>query len=272
MPLSSSSSTQSELRWYYAVDDAHVGPVSATKFWQLAEDGVIKADTLVWCTGYTDWVPAQTVDGLFSSRKNRGGDPGFVSSSPQHLAPTPMKPPPPEEDSDVDTGLLLQIAKSGILLGLVCIVFTRGCDRIDKARIEGIAGERAISEQEFTQREQSQLRPLLERVEQLRAIDYVSAEEKKQLQEANETLRTEKLLLANERKKLEAETWGPLRAEEARVGAEYQSMQMFRRIAGLIGTTLTLIGLGIALFYAPSEQQLGIWIVLGVVIAAAYLG
>lgn len=271
MPLSSSSSTQSELRWYYAVDDAHVGPVSATKFWQLADDGVIKADTLVWCTGYTDWVPAQTVDGLFRGKKNRGSDPGFVSSAPQHVGPTPMKPPPPEEPADVDITLLLQIAKSGIMLGLVCIIFTRGCDRIDKARIEGIIGERAISEQEFNEREKSQLLPLQQRLDELQAIDYVSAEEKKQLQEAIETLRTEKLVLANERKKLEAETWGPLRAKEARVGAEYQSMQMFRRIAGLIGTTLTLIGLGIALFYTPSDQQLGIWIVLGVVIAAAYL-
>lgn len=271
MPPSSSSSTQSELRWYYAVDDAHVGPVSATKFWQLADDGVIKADTLVWCTGYTDWVPAQTVDGLFRSKKNRGSDPGFVSSSPQHLVPTPMKAPPPEETSDADTGMLLQIAKSGIMLGLVCIVFTRGCDRIDKARLEGIAGELAISQQEFNEREKSKLQPLQQRLEELRSIDYVSAEEKKQLQEATESLRTEKHELTKERTRLEAETWGPLRSHEARVGAEYQSIQMFRRIAGLIGTTLTLIGLGIALFYAPAEQQLGIWIVLGVVIAAAYL-
>ncbi|WP_158265323.1 DUF4339 domain-containing protein [Blastopirellula marina] len=271
MPPSSSSSTQSELRWYYAVDDAHVGPVSATKFWQLADDGVIKADTLVWCTGYTDWVPAQTVDGLFRSKKNRGSDPGFVSNSPQHLAPTPMRAPPPEENSDVDTGFLLQIAKSGIMFGLVCIVFTRGCDRIDKARLEGLAGELAISQQEFNEREKSKLLPLQQRLEELRSIDYVSAEEKKQLQEATESLRTEKNVLSQERARLEAETWGPLRSNEARVSAEYQSIQMFRRIAGLIGTTLTLIGLGIALFYAPAEQQLGVWIVLGVVIAAAYL-
>ncbi|WP_158545432.1 DUF4339 domain-containing protein [Bremerella cremea] len=272
MPTSSSSSTQSELRWYYAVDDAHVGPVSATKFWQLAEERVIKADTLVWCTGYTDWVPAQTIDGLFQTRKNRGSDPGFVSSSPQHAAPTPMKAPPPEIPSDIDRGLLMQIAKSGILFGLVCIVFTRGCDRIDKARIEGITGERAISEQEFNEREKSQLLPLQQRLDQLQAIDYVSAEEKKQLQEATESLRAEKMVFTLERKKMEAEIWSPLRAREARVGAEYQQMQMFRRIASLFGTTLTLIGIGIALFYAPSEQQLGIWIVLGVVIAAAYLG
>lgn len=274
MPSSSSSSTQSELRWYYAVDDAHVGPVSATKFWQLAEEGVIKADTLVWCTGYTDWVPAKTVEGLFRARTGRSSDSSFSSgsSSSTQLAPTPMKPPPREDvESDFDTTLLMQIAKSGILLGLLCVIFTRGCDQIDQARIDGLAAERSISEQEFEQREASELRPLQQKVDELLAIEFVSTEDKKRQQEATEALRTAKVMLADERKSLEADTWAPLRSEQARAASERLSVQMFRRIASLIGTTLTLLGLGIALFYGPSDQQLGIWVVLGVVIAAAYL-
>lgn len=274
MPSSSSSSTQSELRWYYAVDDAHVGPVSATKFWQLAEEGVIKADTLVWCTGYTDWVPAKTIDGLFRSRPGRSSDSSFSgsSSSSAQLSPTPMKPPPMEEaPSDIDTTLLMQIAKSGILLGLLCIVFTRGCDQIDQARIDGLSAERSISEQEFEQREASEIGPLQQTVDELQAKEFVTTEDKKQQQEAIEALRTAKVMMANEQKRMESETWGPLRAEEARAASEKLSVQMFRRIAGLLGTTLTLLGLGIALFYGPSDQQLGIWIVLAVLIAAAYL-
>ncbi|MEW4566150.1 GYF domain-containing protein [Bremerella sp. JC770] len=272
--MPSSSSTQTELRWYYAVDDAHVGPVSATKFWQLAEEGVIKADTLVWCTGYTDWVPAKTIDGLFRSRMSRSSDSSFSgsSSSSSQLSPTPMKPPPvAEPSSDLDTTLLMQIAKSGILLGLLCIVFTRGCDQIDQARIDGLSAERSISEQEFQQREASEVGPLQEAVEALQAKEFVSADDKKQQQEAVEALRTAKVMMANEKKRMESETWGPLRAEEARAASEKLSVQMFRRIAGLLGTTLTLLGLGIALFYGPSDQQLGIWITLAVLIAAAYL-
>ncbi|MBI1249083.1 DUF4339 domain-containing protein [bacterium] len=274
MPSPASSSTQSELRWYYAVDDTHVGPVSASRFWQLAEEGVIKAETLVWCTGYTDWVPAKTIDGLFRSRLSRTSDSNFSTgsgSSPQ-LAPTPMKPPAESTAaSDVDTPLLMQIAKSGILLGLLCVIFTRGCDHIDQARIDGLAAQREISEQEFEQRESSELQPLQQQVDELGAKEYVSAEDKKKLQEVTETLRTTKVMLASERQQLEEDKWGPLRATEKRAASEMQSVQMFRRIASLIGTTLTLLGLGIAIFYAPPDQQLGIWIVLGVVIAAAYI-
>ncbi|QDU77231.1 hypothetical protein Pan97_42940 [Bremerella volcania] len=274
MPSSSSSSTQSELRWYYAIDDAHVGPVSATKFWQLAEEGVIKADTLVWCTGYTDWVPAKTIDGLFRSRLGRSSDSSFSGSSPSaaQLNPTPMKPPPTEDaSSELDSTLLMQIAKSGILLGLLCIVFTRGCDQIDQARVDGLSAQRSISEQEFKQREASEIAPLQEKVDELQSKEFVTAEDKKQQQEAIEALRTAKVMMANEQKRMESEEWGPLRADEARAASEKLSVQLFRRIAGLLGTTLTLLGLGIALFYSPSDQQLGIWIVLAVLIAAAYL-
>lgn len=270
MTFSSSSSAPSELRWYYAVDDAHVGPVSASKFWQLAEEGVIQADTLVWCTGYTDWVPARTIDGLFKSRLTRSDD--SAQRSVSSLAPTPMHPPAKIEPAGLDSGLLMQLAKSGILLGLLCIIFTKGCDAVDSANVERLAALRQISEQEFEQRWSSELRPLEERVEELGGIEYTSNADKRQLQEATESLRTAKLMQTNERQRMETEEWGPLRAQEMRAAAEHQSTQLFRRIAGLVGTTIVLMGLAIALYYAPSEQQLGIWIVLGVVIAAAYLG
>lgn len=268
MPL---SSTQTELRWYYAVDDAHVGPVSASRFWQLADEGVIKADTLVWCTGYSDWVPAKTVEGLFRGKKNGGSDHGFVAHGPHTLSPTPMKPPPPEEPDEIDVTLLMQIAKSGILLGLVCIVFSRGCDQVDQARLDGISGKLEISQHEFSAKEAARIGPLKDRVEQLSSINYASAADKKNLEEATDALKSEKIVMISERQKIEEKTWAPLRAEEARITSDFKEIQVFRRIAGLLGTTLTLIGLGIALFYAPSNQQLGIWIVLGVVIAAAYL-
>lgn len=270
MPPSSSSSTQSELRWYYAVDDAHVGPVTASKFWQLAEEGVIKGDTLVWCTGYTDWVPARTIDGLFRSRLSRSSDSNLNAAASQ-LAPTPLSPPTRAESSGLDSALLMQLAKSGILLGLLCILFTRGCDTIDQAKISGLIGTREISEHEFENRWASELLPLEQRVATLKGIEFTSNDDKKKLQEATESLRTAKLMQTNERTDLEETTWGPLRTQEARATADFQSAQMFRRIAGLLGTTLTLLGLGIAMFYGPSDQQLGIWIVLGILIAAAYL-
>jgi len=271
MPATSSSSTQSETRWYYAVDDAHVGPVSSSRFWQLADEGVIRSDTLVWCTGFANWVPASTVEGLFKQK------PGVTNSghsqpvaTPQ-LAPTPMTPPE-SGNAESDSALFMQIAKSGILLGLLCVVFTRGCDAVDSANVDRISATRTISEQAFEKRWAAELQPLKATQAELAAIASPSSDDKRRLQEAEQQLRSSELLKASEQTNMERETWGPLRFEESHAASEYQRAQMFRNISVLLGTTLSLLGLGVALFFAPPEQQLGVWIALSVLIAAAFLG
>jgi uncharacterized RDD family membrane protein YckC len=48
------------MQWYYANDGQRQGPVSQEQFEQLARNGVIKADTLVWCQGMANWQPYAT--------------------------------------------------------------------------------------------------------------------------------------------------------------------------------------------------------------------
>jgi len=262
---STSALTQSEARWYYAVDDAHIGPVTAEKFWNLAEEGVIHSDTLVWCTGYADWVPAKTVDGLsFGKKRSKTPDPAIAT-------PVSMSPPAvlPEESGDVY--FVMQIAKGGMLLGLLIVLFSRGCDAVDQARVDGLAAQRETSELEFTSRWESQFRPLQAAVDELEAKKYATTEDKAKLQQAIEELSTAKLMEAEERKDREISEWGLLRIRETQAVNDYRESQMFRRISGLLGGTLILLGIGAAIFYAPPDQQLGVWIALAVIIAAAYL-
>jgi uncharacterized RDD family membrane protein YckC len=49
------------MQWYHATDGQRQGPVPQVEFERLARDGVIKADTLVWCQGMVDWQPYATV-------------------------------------------------------------------------------------------------------------------------------------------------------------------------------------------------------------------
>src|SRR5690606_21258361 len=120
------------------------------------------------------------IDGLFRSRLGRSSDSNVNVAS--QLAPTPMSPPVHVESSGLDSALLMQLAKSGILLGLLCILFTRGCDTIDQAKISGLIGTREISEHEFESRWASELLPLEQRVETLKGIEFASNDDKKQLQ------------------------------------------------------------------------------------------
>jgi hypothetical protein len=45
------------MEWYYAAGSRQLGPVSDATLGQLARDGVVNDDTLVWREGMTDWQP-----------------------------------------------------------------------------------------------------------------------------------------------------------------------------------------------------------------------
>lgn len=63
--------------WYYARNGNRYGPVSPEALRQLAQEGGLKPEDLVWREGLDDWVPAARLKGVFPSS-----------------APSPLSPPP----------------------------------------------------------------------------------------------------------------------------------------------------------------------------------
>lgn len=59
---------------YYYMDASgqQVGPVSFDDLRQLASNGTIQRETLVWCEGMAEWAAASGVDGLFPEAKTAG--------------------------------------------------------------------------------------------------------------------------------------------------------------------------------------------------------
>lgn len=57
--------SMSDPAWYYAADGEARGPFTFAELRATAARGEIRAATLVWATGLTDWQRAETIDGLF---------------------------------------------------------------------------------------------------------------------------------------------------------------------------------------------------------------
>lgn len=51
--------------WHYSKDDEKTGPVSSGDLRQLASDGTLLPDDMVWKEGWADWKPAKSIKGLF---------------------------------------------------------------------------------------------------------------------------------------------------------------------------------------------------------------
>ncbi len=70
--------------WYYFQNGSQVGPVSESVVREMLQSGRLRWDDLVWHDGLPDWLSAEQIPNLASSRVLRGPGP----------APAPFAPPP----------------------------------------------------------------------------------------------------------------------------------------------------------------------------------
>ena len=61
-----------EVQWYYARNDQQFGPVSAAELKQLADDGKLSPNDLLWREGMDSWNTAINLRGLFSDDAAQG--------------------------------------------------------------------------------------------------------------------------------------------------------------------------------------------------------
>ncbi|WP_411846258.1 PH domain-containing protein [Roseibacillus persicicus] len=86
-------STEAQTAGWFYVDSQREkqGPYTVLEFKELADQGVILADTLIWSNGYEAWVPARQLAGLVPEQ----------TSSPKETAPpTPPTPEPSPAPAD----------------------------------------------------------------------------------------------------------------------------------------------------------------------------
>lgn len=55
----------SEAQWYYMTRGERTGPISQAELMSRAQSGLLSRDELVWRDGFTKWVSAGTIKGLF---------------------------------------------------------------------------------------------------------------------------------------------------------------------------------------------------------------
>jgi hypothetical protein len=117
--------------WYYHHGGAQAGPVTWEKMQELAKDGGIGPDDLIWKQDTPDWVPARSVKDLFPE----GAVPPPVPGGPP---PVPRKPRGPFNVND----FLPHIKVVELLLELLRKVFSEKLlDAVDKwAKIIGHFG------------------------------------------------------------------------------------------------------------------------------------
>lgn len=92
--------------WYYAQNDEQLGPVTATALKQMAQQGRLRRDDLIWREGMQRWAPAHKVRGLFPGEVDKPTSDAIVDS-PRSVAEAPTvngaaDPAIDEEETAID--------------------------------------------------------------------------------------------------------------------------------------------------------------------------
>jgi hypothetical protein len=58
LPESNQELSKQTIEWYYLAGSDKLGPVSDNEISEMIQRGDIKRNTLVWATGFADWIPA----------------------------------------------------------------------------------------------------------------------------------------------------------------------------------------------------------------------
>src|SRR5437667_12350212 len=74
------------MNWYYASAGKPIGPIPEGELANLFRAGTVKADTLVWHEGMTNWQPYGT---LSAGGEGGAGTPGTILGESPSATPTP---------------------------------------------------------------------------------------------------------------------------------------------------------------------------------------
>lgn len=108
-------------QWYYAREGKQFGPVDEAQLQQLAKNGVLRPEDLVWHAGLGgEWVSSRSIPNLFSELQSAPGFPADFQTPPP-LQASPHVPPSNEEITRMARGALE--GRWGSVIGLNLIWF-----------------------------------------------------------------------------------------------------------------------------------------------------
>ena len=86
--------SMADRQWYTAIGGKQEGPFSDQKLRELIAAGSVRADTLVWCDGMSNWARAAEIPGLLSSASGAAQQPvSSFAAAAARVAASPMVVP-----------------------------------------------------------------------------------------------------------------------------------------------------------------------------------
>lgn len=140
--------------WYYARGEVERGPFNAVQIKALVVAGKVRPDDLVWKEGMENWTAAGEVTELFPNGRPAGE---ARLELDQAVASSPSEPRALAHRSRELADLTRSVGHGCLLVGLITIVFARGCDSLGQRRIARLDAAAKLESAEELQRQHAAL-------------------------------------------------------------------------------------------------------------------
>lgn len=302
----------SDPKWFYARGEERFGPVTSQKLKSLAAAGKLQPADLIWKEDMHDWSPASQLRGLFPSEPAPTDTPPpadaeDISGSGVHAPPIettnqemptlntepePASPgqgfPNPARSSrpwrgqlnsrTISRNPLNQVAQYGqvlLLLGLVLVVLSKGCDGIGNRYVSRLNSqyELVVNQFEDTYTEkQNQVKEEVARLQQQVGDEAPTPEQReKQTDLVNKSKNIEeqraKALAENQRTK-----WARMKIKSRDSAANNNMWGFWRECVFALGTLVLTVGLLTVGFNGQGADRWICLIMLAIVTFSIYVG
>ena len=264
-----------EAQWYYADGDIRKGPYLVAELKSIAQSGKVTPESLIWRSGFEDWVLASRVKGLFvdeplkeSKQPETSPEPsqGEEVAEPQAGSPLPDSFWPVEQAKESTPIPVLLIAKTLIAVGLALIILARGCDSLEQRYAESLSGQLELMKAEFDASWDTKNEELSERRDELQAKGNRSASENSELQTITSDLQNISSDEQKEKTVQQRDVWIPLEKNASKAASSRKVHAFYTEILFLLSAMILCTGLVVVSMVGEGHQRWVTLLLLGIIL------
>ncbi|MFT7640500.1 MAG: hypothetical protein ACI9G1_002243 [Pirellulaceae bacterium] len=273
----------SDKDWYFAHGDQEKGPITLNQLSELLANGTLQGRDLVWHDGMDDWAAVESLPELKVGSvvpnppapppmpSSASASPESTESVPQVQAESRIQRSQSRASNDLLSSVKM-IAQPLLVIGLLTVVFTRGCDLVGDRYADRLQARSQLAVTEFQDDWDQRQLALDQEAASIREKENLTPNDRAQLQVITEDLAELNSSRNRAQAKLRNTTWRHMEIDARDAKLNNAMWRFWRSILFIFGTFFLTAGL---LVMGLSRQAAEKWlalVMLAIILFSIYVG
>lgn len=270
----------SDQDWYFAQGDQEKGPITFNELTELLANGKLQSHDLVWHDGMDDWSAVQSVPELKVGNivPNPPAPPPMPSPNVESTQTAPQvqaEPRTQRRQAPVSNDLLNSaklLAHPLLVIGLLTVVLTRGCDQLGDRYAERLQASYKLAQTTFEDKWDLLRLSNSQEASSIRGKTPINENDQSRLQAITEELVAMNQQRTQERANLATTTWRYMGIDARDAKLNNDMWRFWRGILFFFGTILLVSGLLVMGLSRQGPEKWLALVMLAIILFSIYVG